>query len=145
MPFTPRRLLIAYDDSRGLCGAVVPRMKKMLEERAFAVDTFVIGGETPDLEDYHGVVVGAPVLGAGVRPASVPPTVAQFLQGAEGLDEKKVAVFSVFSALPGSMTEALEQKVGELGAEVVAKYAYWRLRPESGEHVLPAECMIRIR
>lgn len=145
MPFTPRRLLIAFDDTRGLCGAVVPRMKQMLEERAFRVDTLVIGGDVPDLEPYQGVIVGAPVLGAGVRPASVPPAVAGFLESAEGLDEKKVAVFSVFTALPGTMTEALEQKVGELGAEVVARYAYWRLRPSSGEHVIPAECMIRIR
>ncbi|MFN7144471.1 MAG: flavodoxin family protein [Myxococcota bacterium] len=145
MPFTPRRLLIAFDDTRGLCGAVVPRMKQMLEERAFRVDTHVIGGDLPDLEPYQGLIVGAPVLGTGVRPASVPPAVASFLEAAEGLDEKKVAVFSVFTALPGTMTEALEQKVGELGAEVVARYAYWRLRPSSGEHVIPAECMIRIR
>lgn len=145
MPFQPRKLLIAYDDSRGLCGAVVPRMKQMLEERAFQVDSLPIDGPAPDLEDYHGVIVGAPVLGSGVRGAEVPPAVARFLETAEGLDEKKVAVFSVFTALPGTMTDALEQKVGELGAEVVARYAYWRLRPQAGEHVIPAECMIRIR
>ncbi len=145
VPFKPLRLLIAYDDARGWCGAVVPRMKQMLEERAFVVDTHVIGGETPDLEPYAGVVLGAPMLGSGVRPATVPSSVDGFLSAAEGFDEKKVAVFSVFTALPGTMTDALKQKVGELGAEVVAEYAYWRLRPQAGEHVIPAECMIRIR
>ncbi|MES2639932.1 MAG: hypothetical protein V4850_10635 [Myxococcota bacterium] len=149
MPFKPIRILIAYDDTRGFCGAVVPRMKQMLEERAFQVDTFVIGGQTPqespDLEPYGGIVVGAPVLRLGLRPSTVPPAVAAFLDGAEALDEKKLAVFSVFGAWPGTMVEALKQKVGELGGECVAEYAYWRLKPEWGEHVVPAECMIRIR
>lgn len=145
MPFKPIHLLIAYDDTRGLCAAVVPRMKQMLEERAFRVDTFVIGGAAPDLEPYTGVIVGAPVPRLGLRPAEVPASVATFLDGAEGLDEKKVAVFSVYTAFPGTMVEALKQKVGELGAECVAEYAYWRMKPEWGEHVVPAECMIRIR
>lgn len=148
MPFKPIRLLIAYDDTRGLCGAVVPRMKQMLEERAFQVDTFVIGGsagETPDLEPYNGVIVGAPVLRLGLRPSTLPASVAGFLDAAESLDEKKLAVFSVYGVWPGTMVEALKQKVGELGGECVAEYAYWRLKPEWGEHVVPAECMIRIR
>jgi menaquinone-dependent protoporphyrinogen IX oxidase len=145
VPFKPIRLLIAYDDASGLCGAVVPRMKQMLEERAFHVDTHVIGGEVPDIEPYSGVIVGAPVLRAGIRPAEVPASVSAFLDAAEGLDEKKVAVFSVFRALPGTMTEALKQKVGAIGAEVVAEYAYWHARPQAGDHVIPAECMVRIR
>lgn len=145
MPFKPVRLLIAYDDSRGFCGAVVPRMKQMLEERAFAVDTFVIGGALPDLERYTGLIVGAPVLRLGLRPSTLPDSVAVFLDGVDALDEKKLAVFSVYAVWPGTMVEALKQKVGELGAECVAEYAYWRLKPEWGEHVVPAECMIRIR
>lgn len=145
MPFKPRRLLIAWDESLGMCGAVVPRMKQMLEERAFRVDTHAIGAELPDFEPYAGLIVGAPVCGTGLRPCTVPASVAAFLDGFEGLDEKKAAVFSVFRGLPGTMTDALRQKVSELGAEVVAEYAYWSLRPQSGEHVIPAECMIRIR
>jgi menaquinone-dependent protoporphyrinogen IX oxidase len=145
VPFKPHRLLLAYDDTRGWCGAVVPRMKQMLEERAFQVDTLVIGGEPVDLEPYSGVIVGAPVLRLGLRPSTVPPAVASFLEGLEGLDEKKAAVFSVYTAWPSTMVEALEQKVSELGAEVVVKYPYWRLRPDWGEHMIPAECMVRIR
>ncbi|MDP2310299.1 MAG: hypothetical protein Q8P18_30060 [Pseudomonadota bacterium] len=149
MPFKPIRLLIAYDDTRGFCGSVVPRMKQMLEERAFVVDTFVIGGPDPrerlDLELYTGLIVGAPVLRAGLRPSTLPEPVAAFLDGVDALDEKKLAVFSVYGLWPGTMVEALKQKVGELGGECVAEYAYWRLKPEWGEHVVPAECMIRIR
>lgn len=145
MPFRPRRLLIAYDDTRGWCGAVVPRMKEMLEERAFQVDTCVLGGEVPDLEPFHGVILGAPELGLGLREPALPESIARFIASAEGLDEKKVAVFSVFGGLPGRLTQLIRAKVVETGAEVVAEYAYWRLRPQGGEHVIPAECMIRIR
>lgn len=146
MPFKPIRLLIAFDPTQGLCGAVVPRMKQMLEERAFQVDTHALGsGAPPALDAYRGVLVGAPVLGGGLRPARVPSAVGAFLEGADQLDEKKVAVFSVFRALPGTMTTALREKVSGYGAEVVAEYAYWWLRPQAGEHVIPAECMIRIR
>lgn len=120
-------------------------MKQMLEERAFSVDTFVLGGDIPDIGPYAGVIVGAPVLRLGLRPSELPTPVGVFLDGVEALDEKKVAVFSVYTAWPGTMVEALKQKVGELGAECVAEYAYWRLKPEWGEHVVPAECMIRIR
>ena len=146
MPFKPISLLIAYDDTRGMCGSVVPRMKQMLEDRAFRVDTLALGGAPPpDLEGYAGIILGAAVLRVGARPSSVPASVLAFLDAAEALDEKKVAMFSVYTAWPGTMVEALKQAVGERGAECVAEYAYWRLKPEWGEHVVPAECMIRIR
>ena len=145
MPFEPIRLLIAYDDTRGFCGAVVPRMKQMLEDRAFQVDTFVLGGQPPELEPYAGLILGAPVLRSGMRPSSVPPSMVAFLDGADALDEKKLAVFSVYGVWPGTMVDALKQKVGDLGAECVAGYAYWRLKTDWGEHVVPAECMVRIR
>ena len=96
MPFRPRRLLIAYDDTRGWCGAVVPRMKQMLEERAFSVDTLVLGGEIPDLEPYHGVILGAPDLGPPMREPVLPESVAKLLAEGEGIDEKKIGVFTVF-------------------------------------------------
>jgi aspartate-semialdehyde dehydrogenase len=145
VPFRPRRLLIAYDDTRGWCGAVVPRMKQMLEERAFSVDTLVLGGEIPDLEPYHGVILGAPDLGPPMREPVLPESVAKLLAEGEGIDEKKIGVFTVFGLLPGRMSQLLRAKAAETGAEVVAEYAYWRLRPQGGEHVIPAECMIRIR
>ncbi len=117
----------------------------MLEERAFVVDTHVIGSSGVDVTAYAGIIVGVPVLGAGLRPSAIPEGVLRFLEGMDGLDEKKVAVFTVFLALPGTLVETLGQKVAELGGEVVARYAYWRVRPDWGEHVVPAECMIRIR
>ncbi len=71
--------------------------------------------------------------------------VATFLEALDGLDEKKVATFTVFTALPGTLTDVLTAKIAELGAEVVVSYAYWRIKPDAGEHMIPAECMVRIR
>lgn len=145
MPFKPLRLLIAYDAAGNRCGRVVARMKELLEERAFEVDTFELGGETPDLSDYQGVVIGSPVRGLAVRDAGPTPKVAQFIEQAEGLDEKKVAIFCVFDIRPGNIFDRMKNLLNARGAEVVTEYPYWRLQPRDGEDGLPAECMVRIR
>jgi hypothetical protein len=58
------------------------------------------------------------VLRVGARPSSVPASVLAFLDAAEGLDEKKIAVFSVYTAWPGTRVEALKQ-AGALHAELI--------------------------
>ncbi len=143
MPFTPRRILLATDNARGHCSAVVPRLRSMLESRAFLVDLFEIGGEIPDLADYHGVVVGTPVTGFRGRGPS--DEVEKFIAAAEGLDEKKAGIFSVYEVMPGRALERMKNLLYEKGCEVVVEHAYWRLRPHDGEQIVPAECMVRIR
>ena len=150
MAYTPIRLLVAYDPAGGLCGRVIPQMRKMLEERAFEVDVAELGGSVPDLAPYRGVVLGCPVRGAGLdglrgRPPELPEAFARFVAEAPGLEEKRVALFTVFTALPGQMLLQMRSAVEARGAQVVVAQPYWRLRPERGEHVLPAECMVRIR
>lgn len=143
MPFKPLRLLIAYDPALGLCRAVVPRMKEMLEERAFDVDVVELGDDPVDVGPYKGVVVGNPV--PGVRASEPTAKVQRFLAEAEDLDEKKVAVFCVYGLRPGRVLDRMKGLAIERGAEVVVAHAYSRLKPQEMEHVLPAECMIRIR
>lgn len=145
MPFKPIRLLIAYDPAGGRCGAVVPRMKELLEERAFEVDVHEIGSGDVDLEPYKGVVLGTPVSGLAVRSTGPTQKVVDWINTTEGLDEKKVALFCVYDVRPGDIFDKLKNVVFERGAEVVVEYPYWRLRPEDGEDQLPAECMVRIR
>lgn len=146
MPFKPIRLLLAYDDAQGLCARVVPRMKDMLEHRAFELDTFLIGsGPVPDLMPYKGIVLGTPVVGAGLRRNDPTAAVLAFLDEADGIDEKKLALFSVYRAWPGQALERLRGAVHERGGTVVVDHAYWMFAPERAEHVIPAECMIRIR
>ncbi len=145
MPFKPLRLLIAYDNAGKRCGGVVARMKELLEERAFLVDTFELGSNTPDLDDYQGVVIGTPVRGLAVRDAGPSAAVAQFIENAPGLDEKKVAIFCVYDVRPGAVFDRMKNLLNARGAEVVTEYPYWRLQPRDGEDGLPAECMVRIR
>lgn len=145
MPFTPLKLLIAYDNDRGYCGRVVPRMREMLEHRAFQVETLVLDGSTPDLdlEAYDGLVLGMPA--SGLNPEQPTQKVQDFIAAVDDLDEVRVALFCVYDARPGTCLDALAELVLDHGGEVVTGHPYWLLRPAKNEHVIPAECMVRIR
>lgn len=145
MPFKPLRILIAYDNSGGRCGLVVPRMKELLEARAFEVDTVELGSGPVDIEAYRGIILGTPVTGLALRAAGPSAAVSEFINTAEGLDEKKVALFCVYDVRPGDIFDRMKNLLYERGAEYVAEWPYWRLRPADGEAMLPAECMVRIR
>ena len=147
MPFQRLRLLIAYDNARGLCGAVVPRMRAMLEHRAFEVELLEIG-DAPvavDLTEYSGLVLGTPAMGLGVRGVGPSARVKAFVAAQGGLEEVKVAVFCVYELLPGYTLRNTRQLVLDAGGQAICAQPYWRLRPEHDEHVLPAECMVRVR
>lgn len=146
MPFKPIRLLLAYDDAHSLCARVVPRMKQMLEDRAFNVDVHVIGsGDAPDITPYKGLVIGTPVPGAGLRRQHPTSRVVELLDAVDGLDEKKLAIFSVYRAWSGAALAHLRAEIEQRGGTVVVENSFWALAPERAEHVIPAECMIRIR
>ena len=52
MPFTPIRLLLLFDNQRGYCEKVIPRMREMLERRAFSVDVHAIQDGEIDIEEF---------------------------------------------------------------------------------------------
>lgn len=145
MPFQPLPLLVLYDDTRGWCGQVVPRMVEMLEHRGFTVDTHRIADGPIDVEPYRGIVLGAPTFGMAVR--DLPPTdsLVEYLEALDGIEEQQIAVFTVYTVRPGNGLERLKGLVLRVGARFVAQQGYSRLQPERGEHNLPAECMVRIR
>lgn len=148
MPFQPLRILIAYDDARGLCGRVVPRMKQLLEDRAFEVDLLEIPerAEPVDLYGYAGLVLGTPAFGLGWRGVGPSERVQRWVAAqAEELGEVKVAIFCVAELRPGWTLRNTRQLVRDSGGEVICTQAYSALRPAYEEHVLPAECMVRIR
>jgi flavorubredoxin len=142
LPYQPKPLLIVYDPAGGGCERVLPRLSQMLEDRGFAVTRAPVGEAPTDLEGVAGVVIGTPTTLRGRGPTAA---ITSWLARAEALDEKKVAVFSTFWGLPGNALGELRAALAAAGAEVVAEHAYWLVRPEEGEHVLPAECMVRIR
>jgi flavorubredoxin len=145
MPFTPLPLLVLYDDTRGRCGPIIPRLVEMLEQRGFEVDTHRIEDGPVDIDRYRGVVLGAPTFGLGVR--DLPPTDAltEYLESLDGIEEKQIAVFTVYNVWPGNALERLKGLVLRVGARFVAHHGYSRLHPEQGDHALPTECMVRIR
>jgi len=148
MAFKPLRLLIAYDDARGLCGRVVPRMTELLQARAFEVDVVEIvdAPEAVDLYDYAGLVIGTPSFGLGWRGVGPTERVRRWVEvQAEELDEVKVAIFCVAELRPGWTLRNTRQLVRDQGGEVICAQAYAALRPGREEHVLPSECMVRIR
>jgi len=146
-PFRSKSLLVVFDDEGGLCGTVVPRMVEMLEQRAFEVETLELEGAVPeiDAEDYDGLILGSPATGLGIKGAGPTGRVREFLDAIEDLDELKVALFCVYQARPGRTLDNMSALVQERGGELVASMAYWVRNPTHDEHVIPAECMVRIR
>ena len=142
LPFSPKSILVAYDPTRGDNARVVPRMKQMLEDRGFAVTAEPMGEGEVIVEDYDGVVIGTTTA---LRGGGASALALDWVGRAQGLEEKKVAVFSTFWVTPGQAGERLKNRVLETGAEVVVDYTYWLVRPREGEHFLPAECMVRMR
>ncbi|MCB9743219.1 MAG: hypothetical protein H6741_14355 [Alphaproteobacteria bacterium] len=148
MSFKPLRLLIAYDPEGGLCARVVPRMKQLLEDRAFEVDVMEITDDPQpvDLYECAGLVLGTPAFGLGWRGVGPTERVARWVKAqADELDEVRVAVFCVAQTRPGWTLRNTRQLVRDLGGEVVCSQAYAAWNPSHEEHVLPAECMVRIR
>jgi hypothetical protein len=145
MPFEPLHVCIVYDGARGHCGRVVPRMKEMLEHRAFIVDTHEVGDGPLDIEPYAGLVFGTPVTGLGVRGQGPSRRLREFIEAMPDLDEHKVAIFCVYELRPGNTFDRMKNLIFEKGAQFVAEHAFWIGRPHHGDHIIPAECMVRIR
>lgn len=145
MPFEPLRLCIIHDNARGHCGRVVPLMKEMLEERAFEVDVHEISQGSLDLAPYAGLVIGTPVFGLGIRSVGPTPALRSFIEDLPDLEDHKVAVFCVYETRPGRTFDRMKNLLFDKGADFVAEHAYWFLQPRRHAHIIPAECMIRIR
>lgn len=145
MPFRPLRLLILIDDEHGYCSRVVPRMKELLEHRAFLVDVHRIQDGPVDVSPYRGLIIGSPSYGFGIRGAGPTQALQDFVAALPDLGGVKVAVFCVHRLRPGVTLDRMKGMIFEKGADFVAAQGYTLHRPELGEHILPTECMVRIR
>jgi hypothetical protein len=143
VPFEPLRLLLLFDDAHGFCGRVVPRMRSLLEQRAFLVDLREVkSGSVGDLDPYAGIVIGSPVLGVRGRPTEA---IARYLRDLPSLGERAVALFCVYFVRAGSTLDQMRALVAGKDGRVIAEQRYAVARPQHGDHVLPTECMVRIR
>ena len=145
MPFEPLHVCIVYDNARGHCGRVVPRMREMLEHRAFQVDTHEVGDGPLDIDAYQGLIFGTPATGLGVRGQGPSHRLRSFIEELPDLDEHKVAIFCVYELRPGNTFDRMKNVLFEKGAQFVAEHAFWLVAPHRGDHIIPAECMVRIR
>lgn len=145
MSFKPIHIAIIYDNTRGLTGRVVPRMKEMLEQRAFTVDIHEVGSGPFDPEKYAGLIIGTPVTGLAIRGAGPSDKIRHFIEELPTLDEKPVAIFSVYELRQGMTFDKMKNVLFEKDITFVAEHAFWFLNPNKGDHIIPAECMVRIR
>ena len=120
-------------------------MKELLEHRGFVVSTHRVQDGLVDVSEYRGIVLGAPTTGMGLK--DLPPTdaLADYLDEIEDIDEKQIAVFTVYPVWAGNALERMKGLVLRLGARFVAWHGYPLSDLSKGEHVIPAECMVRIR
>jgi len=63
----------------------------------------------------------------------------------DGIEEVHIGVFTVYQTRPGDSLQRLKGLVLRVGARFVAWHGYPRWDVSRGEHVLPAECMVRVR
>ena len=145
MPFKPLRICVIYDNACGHCGRVVPRMKEMLEYRAFKVDVHEVGAGPLDIEPYDALVFGTPVTGLGLRGQGPSRPLREFIEQLPDLDEKQVAIFCVYELRAGNSFDRMKNILFEKGAQFVAQQEFWFLLPTRYDHVIPAECMVRVR
>ena len=146
MPFTPKKLLVVYDDTRKYCRKVAPNLVKALEDRAFLVDCHSVESlpDGLDPEDYDGLVLGFPVFGSG-RDGGPSEAIQAFAKSLGDLDDFRVALFSVYQIWGGPSLLRFQAMLEDQGAEVVCSQGFWVMKPDHRAHELPAEVMVRIR
>ena len=145
MPFQPIPILILIDDTRGWCAKVVPDLQELLANRGFIPTVHRMQEGPVDLGDHRAVLLGAPTFGLGIRDRAPTEEFAAYVEKISGLDEVSVGVFTVYAARPGDSLQRLKGLVLRTGARFIAWHGYPRWNLSKGAHVLPAECMVRVR
>ena len=145
MSFSPIRICVLYDNARGYCGRAVPELVRQLESRSFIVDTHDIADGPVRVDDYAGLVLGTPVFGLALRGSGPTDAMERFIGNMPALSGRRVAVFCVYQTRPGDTFDRMKRLLFAKGAELVAEQAFWVLRPTKHAHVIPTECMVRVR
>jgi hypothetical protein len=138
-------LLVVIDDTKRWCSAVVPELKSMLEHRGFVVNVHRMQDGPVKLAGHKAVLIGAPTFGAAIKARPPTESFATYIEAIDGLDEVQMGVFTVYNFRTGDAIQRLKGLVLRVGARYIAGHAYSRQRPKRGAHILPAECMVRVR
>ena len=124
---------------------VVPRLTELLENRGFVVSVHRFQDGPVGLDGHRAVLLGAPTFGLGLRNRAPSADFTAFIESIDGLDEVQMGVFTVYQAWAGDSLQRLKGLVLRVGSRFVAAHGYPRWDLTKGEHVLPAECMVRVR
>ena len=145
VPFEPIPLLILIDDTRGWCSKVVPAMTDSLSNRGFVPTVHRMQDGPVMLGDARAVLLGAPTFGLGIRERAPTDQFAEYVEAIDGLDEVSIGVFTIYATRPGDSLQRLKGLALRTGARFIAWHGFPRWNLERGAHVLPAECMVRVR
>ncbi len=124
---------------------VVPRLTELLEHRGFVVNVHRIQDGPCPFDGHRAVLLGAPTFGLGLRTRAPSDDFANYVEAIDGLDEVQIGVFTVYQAWSGDSLQRLKGLALRVGARFVAAHGYSRWDLTKGEHILPAECMVRVR
>jgi len=124
---------------------VVPKMKDLLEHRGFVVTVHRMQDGPVTLDDHRAVIMGAPTFGVGIRDRPPTEAFADYVESIAGLDEVQMGVFTVYALRTGDAVQRLKGLALRVGSRFIAGHAYSRLNLDKGAHILPAECMVRVR
>lgn len=133
------------DDTKGWCSLVVPTLVEMLKSRGFLVDVHRMQDGPVRLNGHRAVLLGAPTFGAGVRERPPTDEFTAYVESIDGLDEVQMGVFTVYGLRTGDAVQRLKGLALRVGARYIAGHAYSRWNLAKGAHILPAECMVRVR
>lgn len=145
MPFIPIPLLILYDDAKGYCQRVLPGLEPLLTHRGFKVQSHRIQDGEIDVQPFKGLIIGSPVYGLAFKGAAPSEALFEYVQALDDFERHKVAVFCVHPFRLGTSLDRMKGMVLEKGGEIVAARAYPLLKLNPHDHVIAAECMVRIR
>lgn len=123
----------------------VPRMSDMLAHRGFEARAHRTQEGPVELADASGVILGAPTVGLGIRSRAPNESFVEYGESIVGIGEVHMGVFTVHQARLGDSLQRLKGLVLRVWARFVAWYGFPRWDVSRGEHVLPAECMVRVR
>jgi hypothetical protein len=147
VPFTPLPLLLVTHTPAGRGDAVLDGLVGMLEDRAFVVRRVPLATATPpDPAGFRGVVLAVEDPGLlGLRDHGVPAPVEAFLRRTPGLEAVPLAILTLHRVRRGPLGEALRRAAEARGVRIAVVHAMREGAPERDAHVVPAECMVRMR
>jgi len=120
-------------------------MVDMLSNRGFETTVHRMADGPVDLTGFRAMILGAPTFGLGIRDRAPTDQFSAYVESIEGLDEVSIGVFTVYATRPGDALQRMKGLVLRTGARFIAWHGYPRWNLEKGAHVLPAECMVRVR